>query len=78
MSPKAATLFMNVIHGTWIPNDTFDFIQSGNFYLWVESDGVQKPISHTLHPQHLPEKACLDFLKNVLGVNPTDARRGTL
>ena len=69
---------MNVIHGTWIPNDTIDFIQSGNFYLWVESDGVQNPIDHTLHPQHLPEKACLDFLKNVLGVNPIDARRGTL
>jgi len=69
---------MNVIHGTWIPNDTIDFIQSGNFYLWVESDGVQNPINHTLHPQHLPEKACLDFLKNVLGVNPIDARRGTL
>jgi hypothetical protein len=32
---------MNVIHGDWIPDNTQDFIQSGNFYLWVESYDVR-------------------------------------
>ena len=29
---------MHIIHGTWIPDDTHEFIQRGAFYLWVETD----------------------------------------
>jgi hypothetical protein len=69
---------MNVIHGTWIPENTQDFIQSGAFYLWIESDGVRNNIKTPLHPQHLPEKLCLEFLKNELAVNSLNAEHGRL
>ena len=67
---------MNVIHGTWIPENTQDFIQSGAFYLWVESDDVRNNTKTPLHPQHLPEKPCLEFLKNELAINPLSAGQG--
>ncbi len=69
---------MNVIHGTWIPENTQDFIQSGAFYLWVESDDVRDNTKIPLHPQHLAEKPCLEFLKNELAVNSIGAGQGTL
>ena len=69
---------MNVIHGAWIPKDTQDFIQSGDFYLWVESDEFLNTASITLHPQHLPKNPCLEFLKNDLALSPLDAGQGDL
>ncbi|MEI6069762.1 MAG: hypothetical protein WCP96_20690 [Methylococcaceae bacterium] len=69
---------MNVIHGAWISENIQDFIQSGAFYLWVESDDVCNNPKIPLHPQHLPEKPCLEFLKNELAVNPLNAGQGTL
>ncbi len=69
---------MNVIHGAWIPKDTQDFIQSGDFYLWIESDEVGKIKNLTLHPQHLLEKPCLEFLKNDLALSSMDAGQGAL
>ncbi|MBL6985855.1 MAG: DEAD/DEAH box helicase [Methylobacter sp.] len=61
---------MNVIHGIWIPKNTPDFIQSGDFYLWVESDELKTKIKAPLHPQHLQAEACLVFLENELAINP--------
>ncbi|MEQ1557716.1 MAG: DEAD/DEAH box helicase [Methyloglobulus sp.] len=61
---------MNIIHGTWIPNGTDGFIQSGGFYLWVETDDPQPPKTESDHPGHLTEKACLDFLRDGLAVRP--------
>ena len=69
---------MNVIHGTWIPENTQDFIQSGAFYLWIESDDVRNNTKTPLHPQHLAEKPCLEFLKNELAVNSLSTVQGTL
>jgi hypothetical protein len=69
---------MNVIHGAWIPKNTQDFIQSGGFYLWVENDDVCNQTKIPLHPQHLPEKPCLEFLKNELAVNSLSTVQGTL
>ena len=69
---------MNVIHGIWLPKDTQDFMQSGDFYLWVESDEAPSAASKTLHPQHLPEKRCLDFLKNDLALGLLTTRLGAL
>ena len=69
---------MNVIHGTWIPENTQDFIQSGAFYLWVESDDVRNNTKIPLHPQHLPEKPCLEFLKNELAISPLSTEQGAL
>ena len=69
---------MHVIHGAWIPENTQDFIQSGDFYLWVESDEVPTKINKTVHPQHLQGPPCLDFLKNELAVSPVSAEQGRL
>ena len=69
---------MNVIHGIWLPKETKDFMQSGDFYLWVESDEVPNKANAKLHPQHLPEKRCLDFLKNDLLIGPLAPGQGAL
>ena len=70
---------MNVIHGAWIPKNTQDFIQSGGFYLWVESDDVRNNTKiPLLHPQHLPEKPCLELLKNELAVSPFSSEQAAL
>ena len=69
---------MNVIHGAWIPKNTQDFIQSGDFYLWVESDELSSKPKMPLHPQHLPEKPCLEFLKNDTLLAPINAGQGAL
>jgi len=34
---------MKIVHGTWIPAETADFIQQGGFYLWVETDTPSHP-----------------------------------
>ncbi|MGR9052078.1 MAG: DEAD/DEAH box helicase [Gammaproteobacteria bacterium] len=57
---------MNVIHLTWIPDDTDDFIQSGRFYLWVESDELDAPPKKPMHPEHLQGSALTDWLNDVL------------
>jgi len=69
---------MNVIHGTWIPENTQDFIQSGAFYLWIENDDVRNNIKTPIHPQHLPEKPCLEYLKNELALSGLNAELGSL
>ena len=69
---------MNVIHGAWIPENPQDFMQSGNFYLWVESDDVRNNTKIPLHPQHLAEKPCLEFLTNDLALSPLSAGQGAL
>ncbi len=61
---------MNIIHGAWVPENTQDFIQSGRFYLWVESDEVSSRLNNPVHPQHLQGQSCLDFLKKELAVSP--------
>lgn len=67
---------MNVIHGAWLPDNTKDFIQPGDFYLWVESDEARNKITNRVHPQHLQYQPCLDFLNNELAVNPINAGQG--
>ncbi|MCK5355139.1 MAG: ATP-dependent helicase, partial [Methyloprofundus sp.] len=54
---------MKVIHGIWIPHSKTDFIQKGQFYIWVETDEVKPIKNKTLHPRQLQKQACLDFLK---------------
>lgn len=29
---------MQIIHGTWIPDEAGEFVQRGAFYVWVETD----------------------------------------
>jgi hypothetical protein len=62
---------MHVIHGTWIPDDTHDFIQNGAFYLWVETDASPDMSHHradTVHPRHLMHAALATFLMEKLGL----------
>ncbi|WP_242065152.1 DEAD/DEAH box helicase [Nostoc sp. FACHB-133] len=55
---------MRILHGTWIPNEETDFIQSGSFYLWVETQLSQKSYTNSqqIHPGHLVESELIAFL----------------
>jgi len=53
----------------WVPSPKKDFIQKGQFYLWVETDEVKPKKKSNLHPQQLTERACLDFLNKTFAYN---------
>jgi len=70
---------MNILHGTWVPESTTDFIQSGCFYFWVETSAVQKTrksaakpsdSSHELltHPYQPSPSALETFFTEELGL----------
>jgi hypothetical protein len=60
---------MHIIHGTWIPDDTHEFIQRGAFYLWVETDTLQDVSRHdSMHPRHLMHTDLTTFLAEKLGL----------
>ena len=62
---------MHIIHGTWIPEDTNEFIQRGAFYLWVETDAIagrSRRNSNNIHPRHLAQTALVTFLTEKLGL----------
>lgn len=62
---------MHNIHGTWIPDDSPEFIQRGAFYLWVETDtptSSSRGSSSDLHPRHLTQAALASFLMEKLGL----------
>ena len=60
---------MKILHGTWIPDNTGDFIQSGGFYLWVETTEAKKrKKSSQIHPFQLPQADLESFLQNELGI----------
>lgn len=59
---------MRVLHGTWIPNTETGFIQTGAFYLWVETPAVKKRRrKNNIHPGHLSSAELETFL-NELGI----------
>jgi SNF2 family DNA or RNA helicase len=63
---------MHIIHGTWIPDDTDDFIQKGAFYLWVETDtpsNKSRQHADNVHPRHLTNTALVTFLTEKLGLS---------
>ena len=59
---------MKILHGTWIPNETEDLIQSGGFYLWAESTVAKKTKSTTIHPHQLSAQDLAAFLTQELGL----------
>jgi hypothetical protein len=64
---------MKILHGTWIPSSSDEFIQAGNFYLWVETDEPpkqQKNQETNRHPQQLNKDDISTFLSEELGINP--------
>ncbi|MBW4444183.1 MAG: DEAD/DEAH box helicase [Plectolyngbya sp. WJT66-NPBG17] len=64
---------MHILHGAWIPDDSTDFVQGGNFYLWVETIEKLKPLKSQpwLHPHHLAEKPLATFLSQEFGLSIT-------
>ena len=63
---------MKILHGTWIPDETFELIAAGGFYLWVETtEASQTKNSTTIHPNLLSSKDLETFLAQELGIkNP--------
>src|ERR1700693_1358671 len=62
---------MHIVHGTWIPDETNEFIQRGAFYLWVETDtpaGRSRKSTDNIHPRHLAQTALITFLSEKLGL----------
>jgi SNF2 family DNA or RNA helicase len=68
---------MKILHGTWIPNPEDDFIQSGTFYLWLETAEPQTQRGKTApfpdrqaqrHPCQLPQAELLTFFTETLGI----------
>ncbi|TSA03266.1 MAG: DEAD/DEAH box helicase [Methylococcus sp.] len=60
---------MKVLHCSWVPESTDDFIQGGDFWLWVEDDVVREGLSPLQHPRHLPKIDLIEFLERMLGLS---------
>src|SRR6266542_6199525 len=62
---------MHIVHGTWIPEPAGEYVQSGAFYLWVETD-TPTPRAHSrvahVHPRHLANAALETFMAERLGL----------
>ncbi|MBF0555572.1 MAG: DEAD/DEAH box helicase [Nitrospirae bacterium] len=67
---------MNILHGTWIPYNDNGFIRPGAFYLWVETNVINKKKSgkDDIHPMHLPRADLVKFVDQVTGIK-TEGRR---
>ncbi|BBC27187.1 DEAD/DEAH box helicase [Pseudanabaena sp. ABRG5-3] len=75
---------MKILHGTWIPDQGDDFIQTGNFYIWVETtetkaiaptkrrksskETTTPEPSSVKHPASLTEPDLKSFLYNDLAI----------
>lgn len=65
---------MKVIHGTWIPDASTEFTQTGSFYLWVETPiETQAETSNNIHPGHLSKDKLVNFLIQDVGIKDTVA-----
>lgn len=55
----------HILHGTWIPDSTDDFIRHGAFYLWIETDEIEEKPPENIHPFHLRRGALAIFLEEL-------------
>lgn len=60
---------MQILHGTWIPESSNDFIRSGRFWLWVETTETS-PLPNPGHPRQLRGRDLARLLGEDLGVKP--------
>ena len=62
---------MKILHGTWIPLNTDDFVQGGGFYLWAETAEPKKRRKRVVgrHPFQLESNELADFLGKDLGLS---------
>ncbi len=67
---------MNVIHGFWLPDQSKDFIQAGQFCVWVETQqrsaarAVSAVGKDRAHPRQLTGQALSDFFSDQLKLLP--------
>jgi SNF2 family DNA or RNA helicase len=63
---------MNIVHGTWIPQSEPEFLQTGTFYLWVETTQrgkTRKPVEPTnRYPGQLGGTALVEWLSQTCGL----------
>jgi hypothetical protein len=60
---------MQMLHGTWIPENTLKYRQSGAFYLWVETITSNKGRkAKNEHPRILKQNQLEQFLEEELGI----------
>jgi SNF2 family DNA or RNA helicase len=64
---------MYILHGTWIPDETENFIQPGRFYLWIETDSPPNRHTTGVHPNHLKTAELDRFLRETLRILPLAA-----
>ncbi len=64
---------MKIIHGTWIPSSTENFIQPGKFYIWIETSEISRknPKKPNRHPRQLTIKGIANYLNLHLGITET-------
>jgi len=64
---------MQIVHGSWIPDDGGEFVRRGAFYLWVETDAPALPRHDpgAPHPRQLGDTALAAFLTEKLGLVET-------
>jgi len=66
---------MNVLHGTWIPENNDTYERGGAFYLWVETAVASRgKKQEKLHPRALQKKPLDEFLRNEFGIKNSFAR----
>jgi len=61
---------MHILHGTWIPESTPEFVQSGSFYLWVETEETSRR-RRAGHPRQLFKPDLASLLTDELGFKPS-------
>ncbi|MEO1124184.1 MAG: DEAD/DEAH box helicase [Cyanobacteria bacterium J06639_16] len=67
---------MKILHGTWIPQAAEAFIQTGAFYLWVETETKsRRRRADPYHPCHLFEPDLVAVLTDELGIKPPGYRK---
>ncbi|HBB34461.1 MAG TPA: ATP-dependent helicase [Cyanobacteria bacterium UBA8803] len=64
---------MKILHGSWIPQPENTFIQTGTFYIWVETAARPKRKTQTqnAHPGQLTKEELSTFLVKELGIPET-------
>lgn len=63
---------MQILHGTWIPQASAEFVQSGTFYLWVETEKKRRK-AKPCHPYHLLKPDLEQCLSTELGVKTSSS-----
>ena len=59
---------MQILHGSWIPETENSFIQTGQFYLWVETSQKKKSPPQSHHPWQLTKSDFAKLLTSELGI----------